>query len=365
MLHERQLPQSEADDLNRVYQVKLILLNWLLRTPPAQLDDRDPLIQEFGQPIGNWLWKRIRRSAKRTQFGHAVMALAGKALLSSAEANSVATSISHDAQLHTRWNEDGYELRFPRLHPDWLDVVRNVTEPFYDWLGDSGFDSATFRLTGETMTRARVMKAFRPQSHEVCGYCDGPLGEEGAVAEANDCDHFFPKSQWPHLAIHPANLYSACMGCNSRWKLAKKPMGEANIMGLSETYHPMLRPGAARISVVAIEAPVSTRKVSIKIGDSESPRRAETLNETLDLETRWTNTVNAKLDECVSVFVAKAARDKGRGWQSTPESVRELIQDDIAWQSHRIGRDERTLRQVATLHYQLAQLLPEIVADLS
>jgi hypothetical protein len=78
---------------------RLSLLDWLLRTPPAQLDDRDPLIQKFGQPIGNWLWQRIQKPATRTQFGHAVMALAGKALLSPADANSVATSISHDAQL--------------------------------------------------------------------------------------------------------------------------------------------------------------------------------------------------------------------------------------------------------------------------
>lgn len=365
MLHERRLPQFEADDLNRVYQVKLSLLDWLLRTPPAQLDDRVPLIQKFGQPIGDWLWQRIRKPTTRTQFGLAVMALAGKALLSPADANSVATSISHDAQLHTRWSETGYELQFPRLHPDWLAVVRAVAEPFYDWLGDSGFDSATFGLTGETMTRARVMKAFRLQSHGVCGYCDGPLGEEGAITEANDCDHFFPKSQWPHLAIHPANLYSACMGCNSRWKLDKKPMGEADVLGLSETYHPLLRPGVTFIAVTATQAPTSARQVAVLIRDIHFPRRSETLNETLDLERRWASSVNEKLDECVSVFVAKAARDKGRGWQPTPESVRELIQDDIAWQRNRIGKDERTLRQVATLQYQLAQLLPEIVADLS
>ena len=365
MLHERRLPQSEADDLNRVYQVKLSLLDWLLRTPPVQLDDSDPLIQKFGKPIGKWLWTRIGRPAKRKKFGHAAMALADKARLFPAEANLVAVSIANDAQLHIRWDEAGYELRFPRLHADWLDAVSIVAEPFYDWLGDSAFDSATFRLTGGAITRARVMKAFRPQSHEVCGYCDGPLGEEGAVTEANDCDHFFPKSQWPHLAIHPANLYSACMGCNSRWKLAKKPMGNANFLELAETYHPMLRPGASSISVIAVQDLTSTRKVAIKIGDDSFPRRAATLNATLDLEARWTNSVNAKLDECVSVFVAKTARDKGRGWQPTLDGVRELIEDDIAWQRFRIGKDERTLRRVALLEYQLAQQLPEIVVNLS
>lgn len=63
------------------------------------------------------------------------------------------------------------------------------------------------------------------------------------------------------------------------------------------------------------------------------------------------------------MFVAKAARDRDRGLQVTHDRVRELIQDDIAWQRKRVGKDERTLRQVAALEYQLAQMLPENVAD--
>lgn len=365
MLHERRLPQPEVDDLDCVYQVMLNLLDWLLRTPPAQLADRTPLVQQFGQPVAGWMWKRIRKPATRTQFGLAVMALAGRALAAPAEATAVAASITQDAQFHTRWNAVGYELQFPRLHAGWLDPVRAVAEPFYDWLAGSGFDRATFGLTGNSMTRTRIMAAFRPQSLGVCGYCDGPLGEVGTDTEANDCDHFFPKSQWPHLAIHPANLYSACKGCNSTWKLARKPMGEADVLGLSETYHPMLRPGASSISVIAIQTPLSARRVAITIRDTQFPRRAETLNDTLDLEVRWASFVNEKLDECVSTFVAKAAKDKGRGWAVTPDSVRELIENDIAWQRARRGKDERTIRQVAALEYQLTQHLPEIVADLS
>jgi 5-methylcytosine-specific restriction endonuclease McrA len=365
MLHERSLPQPEVNDLDRVYQVMLSLLDWLLRTPPAQLADRSPLVQQFGQPVAGWMWKRIHKPATRTKFGLAVMALAGRALAAPAEATAVAVSIAQDAQFHKRWDEVGYELQFPRLHAGWLDSVRAVAEPFYGWLADSGFDGAAFGLAGASMTRARIMAAFRPQSFGVCGYCDGPLGEVGTDTEANDCDHFFPKSQWPHLAIHPANLYSACMPCNSRWKLGKKPMGEADVLGLSETYHPLLRPGASRISVTAIQASTSTRRVAITIRDIPFPRRSETLNDTLDLEARWTNFINEKLDECVSTFVAKAVKDKGRGWDVTPDSVRELIENDIAWQRARRGKDERTIRQVAALEFQLTQHLPKIVADLS
>lgn len=364
MLHERRLPQPDANDLDRVYQVMLRLLDWLLRTPPVQLTDSAPLVQQFGKTVACWMWKRIRRPATRTKFGRAVIALAGRALAAPAEAKTVAASIAHDAKFHTRWGEAGYELRFPRLHADWLEPVHAVSEPFYDWLRVSGFDRQTFGLTEASMTRTRIMAAYRPQSFGVCGYCDGPLGEVGTATEANDCDHFFPKSQWPHLAIHPANLYSACKGCNSTWKLAWKPMGEADILGLSETYHPMLRPGVSSISVTASQSPRSTRQVAITIRDIQFPRRSETLNETLDLEARWASSVNEKLDECVSSFVAKTVRDKGRGWSVTPDSVRELIEDDIAWKRNRIGKEERSMRLEAALQYQKSNQLAEILAEL-
>lgn len=365
MLHERRLPDNLAEDLNRVYCAKLRLLDWLLRSPPQTLDDNTLLIQQFGQPLGEWLWERIYWHQARTAFGHAVMALATKAQATSAEAPLVADAIAHDAQFHSQWDAAGNDLQFPRLYPDWLEAVRNVAEPFYGWLAGMGFETEAFALTGGKLDRATVMKAFRPQSHGVCGYCDGPLGELGTKSEANDCDHFFPKSQWPHLAIHPANLFSACQGCNSRWKLATTPMGDADASGLNDTYHPMLRPGATAIVVNAAVSAASMRQVEIKITDPDFPRRAETLVETLDLESRWTNSVNEKLDQRVSVLVAKAARDKGLGQQPTADSVQELIESDIAWKQSQIGLEERSLRDIAVLICMRGDLLQEVIADLA
>jgi hypothetical protein len=81
-------------------------------------------------------------------------------------------------------------------------------------------------------------------------------------------------------------------------------MGEADAAGLSGTYHPMLRPGASAVVVNAVVSTLSARQVEIKITDPAVPRRAETLVATLDLESRWTNSVNEKLDQGISVFVA-------------------------------------------------------------
>lgn len=365
MLHERRLPHSVAQDLECVYAAKLRLLDWLLRNPPQNLDDSALLVQQFGQVLGEWFWDRIRRPETRTRFGNAVMALATKALATPDQAAAVAGAITQDAQFHIRWLDSGNELQFPRRHADWLVPIKDVAEPFYDWLGGMGFESTPFALTGDKINRAIVMKAFRPQSHGVCGYCDGALGELGSEFEANDCDHFFPKSLWPHLAIHPANLFSACKGCNSTWKLARVPMDTADAYGLNNTYHPMLRPGASAIVVNAAVSSATTRQVEIKITDPNAARRAETLVATLDLESRWTNSVNEKLDQQVSILVAKAARDKDLGPQPTPGSVQELIDSEIAWKKGRIGKEERCMREIAVLECMRDDLLNEVIADLA
>lgn len=366
MLHERRLPNSLAEDLERVYRAKLQLLDWLLRSPPHALNDNSLLVQQFGQPLGKWLWRRIRRPETRTAFGAAVMMLATKARATPDEAKLVADAIAHDAQFHSQWGVPGNELRFPRLYPAWLEPVRDVAEPFYDWFAGTGFESAPFALTVGKVDRSLVMTGFRDRFPAVCGYCDGPLGDIGTKSEANDCDHFFPKSKWPHLAIHPANLFSACKGCNETWKLDKTPMGIGDAYGLQNTYHPMLRPGVSGIEVDALVSAVNVRQVEIKITDPDVPRRAETLVATLDLEKRWTESVNEKFrDRGVSVLVAKTAKDKGLGQQPTADSVQELIESDIAWKQANIGLEERSLREIAVLKCMRDDLLQEVIADLA
>lgn len=365
MLHERRLPNDLAQNLGRVYSAKLRLLDWLLRTPPQGLDDNILLVAQFGQPLGKWFWARIGSPKKRTKFGRAVLALATQARADPAQAASVADAIAHDIQFHTQWNLIGTELRFPRLFPEWLDGIKGIAIPFYDWLASSGFDPTPFALTDGRIDRATLMRAFRSQSPDVCGYCDGPLGELGSQYEANDCDHFFPKSQWPHFAIHPANLFSACKGCNSTWKLARAPMGEADASGLNGTYHPMLRPGSPSVVVTAVISPTNSRQVKINITDPTVPRRAETLVATLDLDSRWTNSVNGVLDRGVSVLVAKSARDKSYGWQPDADSVRLLIEDDIVWKREQLGKEERCIRHIAVLECMRGDLLHEVIAELA
>lgn len=365
MLHKRELPAAEFEDLNKVYKIKRKLLVWLLRSPPTGQLCKNDLTSIFGQKLGSWFWLRIRNPAKRTKFGRALDSLAAKARSDNIEAKKVANAIRHDALFHKNWHRADFDLKLPNMFPNWLELVKDVAEPFYDWLAsEKGFGKDTFGLT-EDMTRSRIMRAFRPQSYGICGYCDGPLGEIGTKAEANDCDHFFPKSKWPHLAIHPANLFAACKGCNETWKLNNTPMGTADAVGIRGTYHPSLLAGASLISVTANQSPKHPMKVSIAICDSIEPPRAQTLVETLDLEERWANDVNEKMNgRGVSVFVSKAFQDRFQGKTSTEVEIAELIDDSIIWAKNQFGREERSMRQAAALQYQKDHFLAEILQEL-
>lgn len=365
MLHKRELSQPEVDDLEIVFAVKVRLLCWLLRTPPVGLVAKQELLNEFGPLVGVWLWRKIRQVATRTTFGKAVDTLATKARGTALVAQQVADAIEHDRQFDVQWGTPGFAMQFPRLYPDWLEPVEAVASRFYDWLAATGFDSVVFSLAGGNISRARIMDAFWAEHPKVCGYCDGPLGEKSESAEANDCEHFLPRSKFPHLAIHPRNLFSACLGCNRTWKGANAPMGDGDANGLAETYHPNFRPGASSITVTADTSPNNPRQVELTLSDATVPMRAITLNETLKLKSRWTTDVNKSIEgEGVSVFVAESIRTARQGHALSVDELNKIIDASIAWCRYKRGKRERMMRQEAVLCYQKSHLLAEMLREL-
>lgn len=365
MLHRRCLPQNEHDDLKLVFDFKIELLDWLLRTPPVNLGNKSVLLAKFGQAKGNWLWRRIRSPAKRTHFGFAIDHLIAASKADPIGANFVASAIAADIKFDTDWGVPGFSLVFPRFFSGWLDAIKNVASPFYNWFAsDDGFNEQVFALRHGNMTRARLMESFRKQACGVCGYCDGETGEKGRKKDANDCDHFFPQSYWPHLAIHPRNLYAACKECNETWKLNSKPMGAGDVAGLDGTYHPMFRPGIDSIQVSATQSVISPRKVSIDLVDGLVPVRTQTLNSSLDLEARWENWANEKLDRKISAFVSRVVKQRKSNQPMTEAELAGYIGTDIMWIEEHMGVEPNGLRLKAVLQYQQQAQLPQILADL-
>ena len=108
-------------------------------------------------------------------------------------------------------------------------------------------------------------------------------------------------------------------------------------------------------------------RVSIEICDEAVLERAQTLVNTLDLEARWSNDVNEKMDGrgVLRYLSPKAFQLKFRGQTPDEAEIGELLEDSIIWARKNIGIEERSIRQAAALQYQkdchLAQIIQELL----
>lgn len=360
MLHKQQLPDAEYKDLMRIFHFQVRLLLWMLCKADVIVLEKATIKQKFGEKVGKWLCGRIWRGADKTNFGNNITAFIELAKSDTGQAKASADAIWNDIQFLKKWERPNYGMIFPMLPNEWKITIYDVCIPFYEsWLCGSGFKKSVFEIAADCIDRKRLMRAYRPYSNGVCSYCDGTLGDVGTTKEANECDHFFPKSKFPHLSLHPRNLFVSCKDCNQTWKADNAPMGVADLPGLYGTYHPQLRPGIESISVNVREEP--TRTYKIELNDNNVAARAASLNEVLDLDCRWTNDINERLRPNLSELIAESVCTHRRNEPIDEATMTRIIDDVIDYKEKRIGVTSRAIREVAVLKYQRANQLAELM----
>lgn len=360
MIHKRQLPEDEYKDLRRIFHFQIRLLLWLLCKADKIDLNQETIKEKFGKKNGRWLCGRIWRGAKQTQFGKNIEALLTLAKDDTGSAKNAACVIGHDIQFVKKWENPAFGMLFPDLPDSWKRTIHDVCIPFYEnWLCGSSFKNRDFEIMVDCLDRKSLLNAYRPSSNGVCGYCDGPLGDVGTTKEANDCDHFFPKSKFPHLCIHPNNLYVSCKGCNETWKIDNAPMGIADPASLHNTYHPQLRPGINSICPTVIQE--LTRAYKITLNDETVAARTTSLNGVLDLDSRWTNDINERLRPNISELIAESVYVSRKHGTVDEAQMSEIIDNVIAFKEERIGISTRAVREIAVLKYQRANQIAELM----
>ena len=101
---------------------------------------------------------------------------------------------------------------------NWQDAGALFLIQFYDSLHSKTSFPASFFSDAKAFGRQDFLRAFLEKNHSlyICAICD----EVGYYTVARgsirtDIEHYFPKSIYPHLAIHPYNLIPICGRCNS------------------------------------------------------------------------------------------------------------------------------------------------------
>ena len=173
-----------------------------------------------------------------------------------------------------------------------LNCVNSIIHNFYtEILGRSGVPANVMEYS-TTFNRRDVLSSFIRTNRKlkVCPGCDGspPAISGGVVHE--DIDHFFPKSKYPFLAIHPLNLTPYCKYCNQTYKRDKDVLDSPGVANLTDIYHPYLRPARDEVQII-IERNRDNGKPHLYLrsncNDSKSTVRLNSLKYLLELEARW------------------------------------------------------------------------------
>ncbi|MCI8401794.1 MAG: hypothetical protein HFI38_06835 [Lachnospiraceae bacterium] len=106
-----------------------------------------------------------------------------------------------------------------------------------------------------------------------------------------EVDHYFPRKQYPALALHPYNLLPVCRDCNGpRGKHTKNPVASPDLGPgeLRTVFLPYLRAGKDEIRFQVSEEP--SRHIVMKPGpggDGNTEKRIANMERLFDLGRRW------------------------------------------------------------------------------
>lgn len=154
--------------------------------------------------------------------------------------------IRHDIQLIGSPRPAQLQIAIERKSPEWQKAAQDFMLEFYEIFGtEHGFPHFLFK-------NSKVKGAFRRwefidnfteanSSLRLCAVCDSTLYRTTIGDRPyTSIEHFFPKSRYPHLAVHPLNLIPICPNCNSGAAGAIDPFGDDNtdLLGLILPYQP-------------------------------------------------------------------------------------------------------------------------------
>jgi hypothetical protein len=305
-----------------------------LNLPEEQIRQR--FIQHFsnnGYPnAGSWLW------GKDVLVRQHVIDLISKPV---AEKQDVYLVYLQNQEIENCFQNGGFTpIPIPPVTQEAYTSSAELARNFYKILGD-GVPHEKINET-EDLDRQTVLRAYieaqRKISLKVCPGCDGkpPSIADGVIHE--DLDHFFPKSKYPFLSIHPLNLTPFCKDCNQTYKKSKDAILDddptvADVHALTDIYHPYQCPAKDEL-VLEIQINPDNSPSFTFTAHSATPQdqaRLHSIQYTLDLERRWTGDLGAERveEELHTLLFFASQRGKDEKFQPDRNWLAQQLQTAI------------------------------------
>ena len=132
-------------------------------------------------------------------------------------------AVKHDMEFMDKkaWEKGKFNLESDQLP----EAAQKILRDFFGYFYDVVLCTTHFRLEGMSRpfySRKELAKDYFKGKNEkirrICPVCLQPV-TNGETDE--DVEHYFPKSKYPCLSLHPYNLYFCCTTCNYPFKVRK------------------------------------------------------------------------------------------------------------------------------------------------
>jgi hypothetical protein len=256
----------------------------------------------LGSVAGAWFWERCKEGSKT--WSKYLKRFVNTCKKHPKHSQKLLDIFDHDKNFETHLSDNSYSFQYPLLPIIFRKGIRPLLEFFYHYFASTGFGSEIHNKQGFTLTREAFLIAYQDinanKSLRVCPICDADFPDVNAK-NIPDCelDHFFPKSSYPMLSIHPFNLIPACNSCNSKRKGKKDPLKNgkkptATTGSFTNTYHPTHGRSIRDLGKILISRINSTDRFNIEIEDNYllPHDRIGTAKRIYDLPERWNRRIN-------------------------------------------------------------------------
>lgn len=339
MLHRVNLP-TYNDSLKHVIQFQQQYIEFLCDPGTSEKPTEEHFRSHFGDNRGAWLYKRMQLRIKNKKKSlYEVMC---EAIAHIKQDSSLGQKIIETFKHDTCFNDHFEDATFVFLFPTNLDTTTHkVLAPlmiaFYEQLFHTGFP-ACIHGSKEPFDRKLFIKQFRQENEHlgVCPACDDTPPDYTPRKDYSDIDHIFPKSLYPFLSIHAANLVPICLACNERAKSNIDPLDPTSRQPLIDTFHPFKRPAVDEIQVSFTRQKTGQGGISIREKSGLLSGRIARLNNTFNLEERW----NGRLRDVIRIIrqnISDAACNPRKKAWSIEDIVKDILETIQCSPNERIG----------------------------
>jgi hypothetical protein len=252
----------------------------------------------LGSVAGSWFWKVCEGNQEWRSDVEKLKNVCSKYPVESLQ---ILPAFDNDIGFQDHLSDSSYTFQYPLLPKELKEAIQPLCEYFYTYLGKTGYGQEVHERPNFRLNRTEFLRAYEETGANgtlyVCPICDkeisdGDVDENIAVC---DLDHFFPKSVYPFLSVHPYNLIPACKECNSKFKGILDPLSDAVYIAGSagaflDLYHPHKNRAIRSLGrVVLSRDPQHENMRQVHIEDSYNPphQRVKTAERVYKLTSRW------------------------------------------------------------------------------